>query len=235
MEMRVLKSKEERKIFSQRVTEARAQFASGYRGICRGPIDNDARLRAATILALFEQDGALADAMVAGMAIHDLEAFPQSCSMPDLSHLPAESVFECGDHWSLARGAGMHMWCAAAIYLARMKPSAVVVYLAVNPPAHMGFYTTMGFVPAGDPLLYPYLETDGENPWVQPMLLEGYALHKLVLAASRVSVQATPECTIARFDGSHRLRPLRNRDPLPAARPAMSPPCGQVPIIRHTA
>ena len=151
MEMRVLKSKEEREIFSQRVTEARAQFASEYRGICRGPIDNDARLRAATIRALFERDGAPADAMMAGMAIHDLEAFPQSCPVPDLSHLPPESVFECGDHWSLARGAGMHMWCAAAIYLARMKPSAVVVYLAVNPPARMGFYTTMGFVPVWRP------------------------------------------------------------------------------------
>jgi hypothetical protein len=102
----------------------------------------------------------------------------------------------------------MHMWCAAAVYIARLKPTAVVAYLAVTPPAHVGFYTAMGFVPAGDPQPYPYLETEGVNPQVQPMLLEGRALQNLVVGASRVSVQATPEYSLARFEGSHRLRPL---------------------------
>src|SRR5215475_1955818 len=114
MEMRLLTTELERNLFSQRVTEARAQFGCGYQGVTRGDIDNQERLAAATMIGLFERPDDDAARMVAGMAIHDLATFPQSCSEPDLSQFPPHQVFECGDHWALTRGAGMQVWRAAA-------------------------------------------------------------------------------------------------------------------------
>jgi len=206
MEMRLLATDRERKVFLNGVTRARAQYGCGYRSVSRGFVDNEARLRAATLIGLFGHAGDRPEKMLAGMSIHDLQTFPQSCPEPDLSGFPPSSTFECGDHWSLTRGAGMQMWRAAAIYVAQRKPAAVLAYLAVKPAAHGGFYAAMGFRPVGSIQPYVYLETPEGNPLVQGMVLDGEPLRGLVEAASRLPVESCQGSVITRFNNSGRLR-----------------------------
>jgi len=101
MEMRLLTTECERTTFAQRLAEARAKNGASFRDVGRTQVHNRVRLESSNLYALFETQSDPAPRMVAGVALHDLEAFPQSCHEPDLSHLPPRSVLECSDHWSL--------------------------------------------------------------------------------------------------------------------------------------
>jgi hypothetical protein len=58
----------------------------------------------------------------------------------------------------------MRAWQGAAIEVVRLQACMVLAYLAVGLSDHMGFYAAMGFVRAGDPVEYPYVETlDGAD------------------------------------------------------------------------
>jgi len=212
MELRLLTTHLEQESFARRVLEIRARHGGHYREVRNEVIDNRKRLASSSLFGLFERDGDPPDRMIAGMALHSLESFPQSCEEPDLTHLPPGSVFECGDHWSLGKGAGMRVWCGAAIHLARLKPRAILAYLAVGHADHMGFYTAMGFAPVGNLVEYPYVERlQGGNPLLQPMLLDGAALQKLVIAASRLSIDPPDNSATIRLRGSLRLRPFADQ------------------------
>ncbi len=207
MEMRLLTTKFEREIFIKRLEQARDQQLAHFKEVRSGAIDNRERLAACSLYGLFQHDGDSTDQMLSGIAIHDLEMFPRTCAGPDLSHLPKRSVFECSDHWSLARGAGMRMWCGAAIQIARQAPRAVLAYLAVGDSDHMGFYSAMGFVPFGRPAQFKYLETENGFPWVQPVILHGEPLERLVQATSNLQIEADDAFATVRFGKSLRLRP----------------------------
>src|SRR5579863_7454542 len=94
MEMRLLTTEREREIFSQRLAEARAKHGASFRDVDRTRVHNRLRLAASNVYGLFETQSGPRDWMVAGAVIHDLEAFPQSCHQPDLSHLPPRAVLE---------------------------------------------------------------------------------------------------------------------------------------------
>ena len=228
MEIRLLTSKLERTIFAKRVTEARAMHGGVFREVCRPQVNNKARLASSSLYGLFEKAEDPPDRMIAGMAMHDLETFPQSCRTPKLDHLPPRSVVECGDHWSLSDGAGVRVWYGAALQVARLQARAVLVYLAVGSSKHFGFYAAMGFVGAGGPVEYPFVETlDGHRPQVQPMILEGTSLQKLVIGVSRLNVEVLSNHRIVRFDTSLRLRPCSNgyafpSEECPAVQPAVT-------------
>jgi hypothetical protein len=208
MEMRLLTTVVERQIFAERVAEARARHGGLYREVRDIRIDNQARLASANLYAMFEDQEDPAERMIAGIAMHNLETFPQSCSKPDFTHLHPRSVVECSDHWSLSKGAGMRVWHGAAIQVVRLQACTVLVYLAVGSSDHMGFYTAMGFVKAGEPVEYPFVKAlDGASPWVWPMILEGKALQNLILGVARLSVETLDNHHIVRFMNSVRLRP----------------------------
>jgi hypothetical protein len=212
MEMRLLTNQREREIFAQRLAEARAKNGASFRDVGRTQLHNRVRLESSNLYALFEGQGDPAPLMVAGAAIHDLEAYPQSCHQPDLSHLPPRSVLECSDHWSLSRGAGMHSWRGIAVQLLHRNPSAVLVYLAAGASDHCGFYSAMGFVKAGDIVEHPYLEgPDDGKLWVQPMVLEGDALARMVATVHMQPIDAMDDYRIIRFGKSDRLRPYSQR------------------------
>ncbi|MGH7906992.1 MAG: hypothetical protein ACREP6_10220, partial [Candidatus Binataceae bacterium] len=136
------------------------------------------QLMFADLYGLFENDGESGERMIAGLAMHDLEMFPQSCAKPDLSHLPPGSVIEISDFWSLSKGAGTLVWCGAAVQGHVRKPRAVLAYKIVGPAEDVGGYLSIGFVKAGEPIIFPYIETtDGGDLWVQPLLLEGGRMH----------------------------------------------------------
>ena len=108
----------------------------------------------------------------------------------------------------MAPGAGMKMWCGAAIQIARRNPRAVLAYLAVGMSDHMGFYRAMGFVPFGRPVQFTYLKTAAGFPWVQPVILQGGALDKLVAASSRLPFEMDDGFATVRFKERLRLRPI---------------------------
>ena len=215
MEMRLLTNESERKVFAQRLAEARARHGASFRDVGRTRARNMFRLAAADMYGLFETDDSRLERMTAGVVLHDLAAYPQSCRQPDLSHYPPESVLECSDHWSLSRGAGMHAWRGIAVQVVRRDPCAVLVYLAAGRSDHGGFYSAMGFVNAGAPVEYPYLEgPDQGRLWVQPMVLENEALAKLTANVHRLKIDTTDDYRTIRFDNSNRLRPAPGRYPL---------------------
>ena len=215
MEMRLLNTEGERNVFAQRLAAARAGHGASYRDAGESHARNMVRLAAADIYGLFETECGRAERMIAGVALHDLAAYPQSCEEPDLSRYAPESVLECSDHWSLSRGAGMHAWRGIAVQVVHRNPRAVLVYLSVRGSAHHGFYAAMGFVNVGAPVEYPYLEEpDQGRPWVQPMILEGEGLAKLTSNVRRLKIETPDNYLTIRFDNSDRLRPATNRYPL---------------------
>lgn len=212
MEMRLLTTEGEREIFAQRLADARARHRASFRDVGRTRAGNTMRLRAADIYALFESPDDPAERMMAGVVLHDCETFAQSCRQPDLSRYAPRSVLECSDHWSLSRGAGIYAWRGIAVQVVRRNPRAVLVYLAAGRSDHGGYYSAMGFVNAGTPVEYPYLEgPDQGRLWVQPMILEGEALAKLTANVRRLKIETPDNYLTVRFDGCDRLRPVANR------------------------
>jgi hypothetical protein len=208
MEMRLLTTEGERYVFARRLADARAQHGATFRDVGRTSEGNLHRLAAADIYALFESQYDPPERMIAGVAMHDLQTFPQSCHLPDLSHYAASSVLECSDHWSLSRGAGMHAWRGIAVQVVRRNPRAVLVYLAVGRSDHAGFYSAMGFRSAGGAVEYPYLEgPDNGRLWVEPMVLEGEALARLTANVHRLKIETPDDYRTVRFCGADRLRP----------------------------
>ena len=214
MEMRLLTTESERNVFARRLADARARAGASFRDCGLTQVSNLSRLRAADIYALFETEGDPAVRMIAGVALHDCETFPQSCKEPDLSHYASGSVLECSDHWSLSRGAGMQACRGIAVQIARRNPRAVLVYLAVGRSDHRGFYMAMGFVNGGAPAVYPYLGgPDRGRLWVQPMILEGEALAKITPNVHRLKIETTDNYRTVRFDNSDRWRPANHVAP----------------------
>jgi hypothetical protein len=190
MEMRLLTTEGERNVFAQRLADARARHGASFKDVGRTRAANVVRLRAADIYGLFERADDQLERMTAGVAMHDCETFPQSCLQPDLSRYAPARVLECSDHWSLTRGAGIYAWRGIAVHVVRRNPRAVLVYLAVGRSDHGGYYSAMGFVEAGTPVEYPYLEgPDQGRLWVQAMVLEGEALAKLTANVHRLKVE----------------------------------------------
>ena len=217
MEMRLLTTESERNAFAQRLADARARYGASFRDVGRSRARNMVRLAAADIYGLFEAESDHVERMTAGVALHDLAIFPQSCQQPDLSRYAPESVLECSDHWSLSRGAGMHAWRGIAVQVVRRTPRAVLVYLAVGRSDHGGFYSAMGFVNAGAPVVYPYLEgPDQGRLWVQPIILENDALARLTSNVHRLKIETPDNYRTVRLDRSDRLRPAASRYPLGA-------------------
>ena len=208
MEVRLLTTNFQRRIFVERLRQARDEQLTHFTDVTNGKVDNRARLAASELYGLFTDSGSPAENMIAGMAIHDLEMFPRTCPGPDLSHWPERAVFECSDHWSLAQGAGMKIWCGAAVQIARRNPRAVLAYLALGMSDHWGFYRAMGFVPFGRPAQFTYLKSAAGFPWVQPVILRGEALEKLVAASSQLPFETDDEFTTLRFKPGLRLRPF---------------------------
>jgi len=114
MELRLLTNETERRIFAARTEQIRAKHGVGFKERPRSRLAR-IHLTFGNLYALFENDDEPAEKMIAGLVMHDLEMFPQTCPRPDLSHLPPRSVLEVSELWSRAIGAGALARCGAAI------------------------------------------------------------------------------------------------------------------------
>jgi hypothetical protein len=193
MELRLLVSEHERRIFADRLAEARSKLGLRFREKSRSQLAK-IQLAYGNLYGLFERETDPAEKMIAGLSTHDLEMFPQTCPKPDLTHLPPHSIVECSDLWSLRKGAGLAVWCGVVVPLLARRTRAVLVYLSAGPEGNADFYLGTGFVKVGEPSLYPYLETVDEEPiFAQPMVLQGEALDRLAKALSRLASSTTPD------------------------------------------
>lgn len=199
MELRLLTTEHERKIFAVRTEQVRAKNGVGFRERARSRWAQ-IHLTYGNLYGLFENDREPAERMIAGLAMHDLEMFPQTCPRPDLSHLPPRSVLEVGDLWSRAVGAGAIARAGAAILAGLLDAQAILAYLGVKPFDGTPFYRAAGFVNAGEPVEYPYLETlSGEPILAQPMILAGESLAKLTRVFSQLVVEASEDRSVLRY------------------------------------
>jgi hypothetical protein len=199
MELRLLTGETERKIFADRVAQIRARHGNGFKERPRSRLA-EIHLSFGNLYALFENDGDPAERMIAGLMIHDLEMFPQTCPRPDLSHLPPRSVLEVGELWSRSMGAGTLARAGAAIMAGLLDARALLAYLGAKPFDGTAFYRGIGFVDAGEAVEYPYLETlEGEPIWAQPMILEGEGLARLTRAFKRLIIETRDDNRVVRF------------------------------------
>lgn len=199
MELRLLSTETERRIFAARTEQIRARRGAGFRERSRSRLAR-IHLTFGNLYALFENDGDHPERMIAGLAMHDLEMFPQSCPTPDLSHLPPRSVLEVSELWSCAAGAGALARAGAAILAGLLDARAILAYLGVKPFDGTQFYRAAGFVEAGRPVEYPYLETlKGEAIWAQPMILQGESLAKLTRVFSQLIIGTCDDYRVLRF------------------------------------
>jgi len=216
MELRLLLTEYERMIFGDRLTQARAKRGMKFREKPRSRLAK-IQLAFGTLYGLFETEADPVELMIAGIAMHDLEMFPQTCPRPDLSDLPPATVLECSDLWSLRKGAGLFAWCGVAVPAMLQQTQAVLAYLAAD-PENIGFYVGAGFVTAGEPVRYPYLETLAGDPILaQPMVIEGNALHAVTAGVSKLVIGTSADHTIIRLADVCGPRPSVGRSGLALA------------------
>src|SRR5579862_6905243 len=139
MLLRLVTEGREREIFATRMTQARAFRNGGFRETeksCIGRI----HLQFGKSYALFDDESDEPDRMIAGFIMHDQASFALSHAKPDFSHYRPESVFEIGEMWSLAKGAGLCAQYGCVILLGLMQAQAVVGYAIVKPWDLTHFY-----------------------------------------------------------------------------------------------
>lgn len=229
MELRQLTTEYERKIFGECLEKARITSGIGFNDTPHSRLAT-AHLMLADAYAIFADDGEPVERMVGGFIVHDLGTLPQSFSKPDLSHLPAESVIEGGELWSLSRGtAGVARRVAAAI-AGIMQAKAILLYPIVNPVDLSQPHRQVGFVEASEPVLNPFGRAlDGRPLWVQPMLLQGEKLEAYIRWGFQSLFVANGDRLTLRFD-----KPVAKR--LPATDGSVLPIAGgpasaiQIPI-----
>jgi hypothetical protein len=180
MELRLLQTEAERRTFARRLSEIRVMRGAGFSETRRSVI-GEVHLAFGNLYGLFDETELIPE-MIGGFAMHDLAMFSQSYPKPDLTHLPPDKVFECGELWAMAAGAGRLLRYAGAIIGGLLEARALLVYPIFKPWNLSGGYKY--FARAGEPIEWPYARTlDGGKIFVLAMVLEGEALAAAVAEA----------------------------------------------------
>src|SRR5580658_505157 len=132
MELRFLSTESERRIFGQRMVEARAQKGVGFAETKRS-LPGKMHVAFSQLWGLFERDGGPPARMMSGFSMRDLASVPQTYPKPDMTYLPARSVLECGELWSFSKGAELLALRGAAIIAGLMRARAILVYPVSRP------------------------------------------------------------------------------------------------------
>lgn len=195
MELRLLTTDAERRTFARRLSEIRIMRGAGF-SETRKSLIGEVHLAFGNLYGLYDENE-LVPEMLGGFAMHDLAMFSQSYAKPDLTHLPPETVFECGELWAVAAGAGRLLRYAGAILAGVLNARALLLYPIFKPWNLTGGYKY--FTRAGEPIEWPYARTlEGGKIYVQAMVLEGEALTKAVADAGQYGFEV--------LDGGTRLR-----------------------------
>jgi hypothetical protein len=195
MELRLLTTDADRRTFARRLSEVRMMRGAGFSETRRSVI-GEVHLAFGNLYGLFDETEMVAE-MIGGFAMHDLAMFSQSYAKPDLTYLPPETVFECGELWAVAAGAGRLLRYGGAILSGLLKARALLLYPIFKPWNLCGGYKY--FTPVGEPIEWPYARTlGGGKIYVQAMVLEGNMLNAVVAQAGQYGFEM--------LDGGTRLR-----------------------------
>ncbi|HUY27045.1 MAG TPA: hypothetical protein VMV27_06455 [Candidatus Binataceae bacterium] len=169
-------------------------------------------LQFAELYGLYERNDEPIERMMSGFAMHDLETFPQSYPKPDLTHYPAWSVIECGELWSFSKGAGILARRGAAIIGGLRMARAILVYPICKPWDKSESYAQTHFSKPCEAVEFPYgISLEGEQIWVQPMVLEGAALEHLTRKVFALGFETKQNHSIIRFENPIALKPSLDR------------------------
>src|SRR5882762_492953 len=195
MELRLLQAEADRRTFARRLSEVRIMRGAGFSETRRSVI-GEVHLAFGNLYGLYDETELIPE-MIGGFAMHDLAMFSQSYPKPDLTHLPPDKVFECGELWAMAAGAGRLLRHAGAIIAGMFETHALLVYPIFRPWNLSGGYKS--FARAGEPIEWPYARTlDNQKIYVQPMVLEGEALSAWITEAEQYGFEI--------LEGGSRLR-----------------------------
>jgi hypothetical protein len=211
MELRLMKSEGERRIFAERMIEARRKRGAGF---CETPRSLLGKIHLAfgQIYGLFENNGEPPERMMSGFRMHDLGTIPQSFPRPDMTQLPQHTVFECGELWSFSKGAGVLARRGAMIVAGLLGARAILVYPVVHPVDTTRSYLETSFVKAGEPVEFSFGQTlDGGKLLIQPMVLEGEALETLMRKVFALGFETRENHTVIRFENPIALKPSLDR------------------------
>jgi hypothetical protein len=207
MELRQLTTENERRIFAECLTKARATRNSGFKECARSHLGR-AHLAFGNLYALYECEMDPAERMLAGFVLHDLGTLPQSYPKPDVSHLPPHSVLEGGELWSLSPGAGRIARYVGAAVAGMLQAKAILLYSLLRPIDLTASYAQLGFVNACEPVKWPYVETlDGGEVWIQPLILEGARLEAYIRAGFEYLFRVSGERRVLKLNVDLPVRP----------------------------
>jgi hypothetical protein len=212
MELRLLSSETERDCFARRLREVRAMRGAGFAETGRS-LTGEVHLKFANLYGLFDEHTP-ASGMLGGFAMHDLAMFGQSFPRPDLTHLPPERVFECGELWALAAGAAPILRQAGWILADQLEAAALLLY-PIFKPWNLSNAYDKGFERTGEPVEWPYARTlSGGKIWVQPMVSQGEALRNIINAAKAHNFEVMDNGCRIQFSTPHSicLKPLLRRN-----------------------
>jgi hypothetical protein len=207
MELRLLTTVSERKAFEEGLTQARALKGHGFREKSSSRLGR-VHLAFSDLYGVYDESGLEPERMLGGFAMHNLAQFGPSCMRPDLSHLPAETVYEIGELWSVVKGNGLSLRSARALLTARVGcvlipgfkgARAIFIYAITRRWDMTSLYPE--FEALGPPILAPYMETlDGGEVYVQPLVLQGRALLEVLSQRWAWRFEANEDCSWARVE-----------------------------------
>lgn len=184
MELRLLSSLEDRREFAHNLVETRLSKGAGFSETGRSHV-GEVHLAFGQLYALYDETSSAPNEMLSGFALHDLACFPQSYPKPDLTHLPPESVIECGELWAKVAGSARMTRQAAWILAGELEAQAVLLY-PIFSPWNLSAPYDRDFDRVGEPIAWPYIRsTEGGKIFVQAMVSQGEKLYRMVKQAGQ--------------------------------------------------
>lgn len=219
MEIRLLRVTEQRRFFADALNKARATIGFTEKpGSCLGRI----HLQFGDLYGVFDNT-TNPDRMLAGFALHPLDRFAQSYPKPDLTHLPAHTVFEVGELWSFSPRAAVIARWGYGLVAGMRQAHALLIYPIINPWDLTRLYPR--FETVGTPIRWPFAQTlDGGGVCVQPMVAQRGGLDALITMVSQGGFEAVDACSRIQFPD-----PIRRAMSIRAAmrRERSTPPVSQ--------
>src|SRR6266481_2693515 len=154
MELRMLTTEAERHAFADTLVQIRSIKGAGFSETKRSHV-GEVHLAFGRLYTVYDEAGPNPSEAIAGFVLHDLGTFPQSYPKPDLTHLPPEHVFECGELWAKAAGGARLARQAAWITVGLLQAEAVIAY-PIFKPWNLTIPYVGSFERTGDPIPWPY-------------------------------------------------------------------------------
>ena len=192
----------ERQLFARNLVETRRTKGAGFSETQSSKV-GEVHLAFGRLYGIYDDQAGNPAEMIAGFVMHDLASFPQSYPKPDLTHLPPNRVFECGELWARVAGGADVARQAIWLLLGLAKAEAMVAY-PIFKPWNLTLAYREHFTRVGEPIEWPYAcATDGSKIFVQAIISTGEELRALVAEAAQHGFEASSDLDWVCFNTRH--------------------------------